>query len=86
MRYVLLWFMVNLSLVFSATLSEWDDGNIDMPEPFEFETVEDIMSYLESNYWKGTDFATATSKPLDDFNQVIYLSAKDSYLTTMISK
>ena len=77
--------MVNLSLVFSATLSEWDKGNTDLPQPFEFETVEDIMSYLESNYWKSTDFATATSKPLEDFNQVFHLSVKDSYFTTKTS-
>ena len=65
--------MVDLSLVFSATVSEWDDGNIDLPEPFEFETVKDIMSYLENNYWKDTNYAAATSKPLDEFNQVFHL-------------
>ena len=76
MRFVFYSFMVNLSFVLSATISEWDDDNPDMPESFE--SVQDIMSYLENNYWKDTkkpydDFVTSNSRPVNELDQVDYL-------------
>ena len=71
MRFVVFCFMVNLSFVFSATISEWDDGNLNLPMHSEIETIEDIMSYLENKYRKNTNLENTTSKPLDDFNQVL---------------
>ena len=67
MTFVVFWVIVNLSFAFSATISEWDDGNVDMSEPLEFESTQDIMSYLENNYWKD-------SRPADNFNQVSCLA------------
>ena len=72
MKFVIVWSLVNWSFVFSATISEWDNGNIDLPESFEFETAKDIMSFLENNYWKDRNFETTTSTPLEVFNQVFH--------------
>ena len=63
--------MVNLSFVFSATISEWNDGNLDMSESFK--SVKDIMSYLENNYWEDIknpydDSAMSTSRQLADLS------------------
>ena len=78
MTFVVFWVIVNLSFAFSATISEWDDGNVDMSEPLEFESTQDIMSYLENNYWKD-------SRPADNFNQVSCLAfGKRFDLTTLI--
>ena len=66
--FVVFYFMINLSLVFSASISEWNTGNVDLPE--QFETVKNILSYLENNDWKNgknsyPDFATMISRPVD---------------------
>ena len=29
----------------------WNGDEIEIPEPFEFTSVQEIMSYLENNYW-----------------------------------
>ena len=63
--------MVDLSLVFSETISEWNDGNLDMTESFR--SVKDIMSYLENNYWEDTknpydDSTMSTSRQLADLS------------------
>ena len=86
MKFVIVWSLTNLSFVFSATISEWDNGNADFPEPFEIGTAEDIMSFLENNYRKDTNFETTTSIPLEVFNQVFhfYYSSK-LYFKTLIS-
>ena len=71
MILVFYYFMVNLSFVFSATISEWNDGNLDMSESFK--SVKDIMSYLENNYWEDIknpydDSAMSTSRQLADLS------------------
>lgn len=87
MKAVIVWSVINLSFVFSATISEWDNGNIDLPEPFEFETVRDIMSFLENNFRKDTNFETTTSMSLEVFNEVFYLhmTHQKLYFKTLIS-
>ena len=71
MILIFYYFMVDLSLVFSETISEWNDGNLDMTESFR--SVKDIMSYLENNYWEDTknpydDSAMSTSRQLADLS------------------
>ena len=85
MKFVIVCSMFKLSFVFSATIPDWDNGNVDLPEPFEFETVKDIMSYLENNYLNNKEnsyrnFVTTTSRPVDDFNQVFHLSTHETFL------
>ena len=31
---------------------KWNGDEIEIPEPFEFESVQEIMSYLENTIWK----------------------------------
>ena len=43
--------MINLQLL-RTEIVIWNGYEIEIPEPFEFKSVEEIMSYLENNYWR----------------------------------
>ena len=43
--------MINFQLL-RTEIVIWNGYEIEIPEPFEFKSVEEIMSYLENNYWR----------------------------------
>ena len=43
--------MINFQLL-RTEIVPWNGYEIEIPEPFEFKSVEEIMSYLENNYWR----------------------------------
>ena len=62
--------VINLYLVFVASTSKWNNYDSDSPDPFEFETIQDILLYLKKKpYSLSGDLTTTTFKPNEKINQ-----------------
>lgn len=44
-------FAVSMWMVMTENIKNGNNSEMVLPETFQFETVEDIMSYLEDNFW-----------------------------------
>ena len=44
-------FAASMWMAMTENIENGNNSEMVLPEPFQFETVEDIMSYLEDNFW-----------------------------------
>ena len=86
---VILFLMINFEFIISATIY-WNGEEIEIPEPFDFESVQEIMSYLENNYWKDQDhpnYQQISSRNMeDDIEAKIRKSQSDMALVGVLRK
>ena len=86
---VILFLMINFEFIISASIN-WNGEEIEIPEPFEFESVQEIMSYLGNNYWKDQDhpnYQRISSRNMeDDIEAKIRKSQSDMALVGVLRK
>ena len=64
MTFMVLYDIINLTLVLAKSTTELNNDELDSPKPFRFETIKDILLYLEKKSIKPEiELTTTTSRP-----------------------
>ena len=66
--------VINFHLVFASSRSKWNNSNFDSSDPFEFETIQDILLYLKKKPYSLIGDITTTFKPNEKSNQELSTS------------